>query len=79
VVHHALIAELVPPLERRFSRSSHAIRQGYGTHRAPRRFGHACRQRRWVLQAAIRPHFPSINHQLLLAQREHLFACPATF
>jgi hypothetical protein len=78
VVHHALIAVLVLPLERRFSSSSHAIRQGYGTHHAPRRFARACRERRWVFQAAIRPHFPSINHQLVLAQLEQQIACPAT-
>jgi len=78
VVHHALIAVIGPPLERRFIPTSYANRQGYGTHRALRRFARACREHRWVLQADIRLYFPSIDHQLLLAQLEPLIACTGT-
>jgi RNA-directed DNA polymerase len=78
VVHHALIAVIAPPLERRFSPTSYANRQGYGTHRALRRFARACLEHRWVLQADIRLYFPSIDHQLLLAQLEPLIACTST-
>jgi len=78
VVHHALIAVIAPPLERRFSPTSYANRHGYGTHRALRRFARACREHRWVLQADIRLYFPSIDHQLLLAQLEPQIACPGT-
>jgi retron-type reverse transcriptase len=78
VVHHALIAVIAPPLERRFSPTSYANRQGYGTHRALRRFARACREHRWVLQADIRLYFPSIDHLLLLAQLEQRITCPGT-
>jgi RNA-directed DNA polymerase len=78
VVHHALIAVIAPPLEKRFIPTSYANRQGYGTHRALRRFARACREHRWVLQADIRLYFPSIDHRLLMAQLEHRIACPGT-
>jgi retron-type reverse transcriptase len=78
VVHHALIAVIAPPLERPFSPTSYANRQGYGTHRALRRFARACREHRWVLHADIRLYFPSIDHQLLLAQLEQRITCPGT-
>ena len=78
VVHHALIAVIAPPLERRFLSTSYANRQGYGTHRALRRFCRACREHRWILQADIRQYFPSIDHRLLLAQLAGLIACGGT-
>jgi retron-type reverse transcriptase len=78
VVHHALITVIAAPLERRFIATSYANRQGYGTHRALRRFVRACRQYRWVLQADIRLYFPSIDHRLLLAQLEQQIVCPGT-
>jgi retron-type reverse transcriptase len=64
VVHHALIAVIGPPLERRFMPTSYANRRGYGTHRALRLFARACRDHRWILQADIRLYFPSIDHRL---------------
>ena len=78
VVHHALIAVIAPPLERHFVRTSYANRHGYGSHRALRRFARACREHPWVLQADIRLYFPSIDHQLLLAQLERRIACLPT-
>jgi retron-type reverse transcriptase len=78
VVHHALIAVIAPPLERRFLSTSYANRQGYGTHRGLRRFYRACREHRWVLQADIRQYFPSIDHRLLRGQLQALIACPGT-
>ena len=78
VVHHALIAVIAPPLERRFTSTSYANRQGYGTHRALRRFSRACREHRWLLQADIRLFFPSIDHRLLMDQLEVVIACPGT-
>ena len=41
VVHHALCAAIVPPIERGFHRGSHANRTGYGSHRALRQIGRA--------------------------------------
>jgi retron-type reverse transcriptase len=78
VVHHALIAVIAPPLQRHFVRTSYANRHGYGSHRALRRFARACREHPWVLQADIRLYFPSIDHQLLLAQLERRIACRPT-
>jgi retron-type reverse transcriptase len=78
VVHHALCAAIAPPLERRFLRTTFANRAGYGTHRALRRFIQASRDHRWVLTADIRLFFPSIDHQILMAQLGQVIACPGT-
>jgi hypothetical protein len=78
VVHHALCAAIAPPLERRFLRTTFANRAGYGTHRALRRFIQASRDHRWVLTADIRLYFPSIDHQILMAQLGQVIACPGT-
>lgn len=78
VVHHALCAVIEPPLECRFLRTSFANRTGYGTHRALRRFIQASRSHRWVLMADIRLYFPSIDHQLLMAQLRQVIDCAST-
>jgi retron-type reverse transcriptase len=78
VVHHALCAVIAPPLERRFLRSTYANRTGYGSHRALRRFIQASQSHRWVLTADIRLYFPSIDHQLLMAQLRQVIACQPT-
>ena len=78
VVHHALCGAIVPPLERRFHRGSHANRRGFGSHRALRRFTAAAARHRWVLQADIRLYFPSIDLTLLRAQLAAAIACPGT-
>ena len=78
VVHHALCAAIVPPLERRFHRGSHANRVGYGSHRALRRFTAAAERHRWVLQADIRLYFPSIDLTILRAQLAAAISCPGT-
>jgi len=78
VVHHALCAAIVPPLEQRFIRTSYANRLGFGTHRALRHFVRASRRHRWVLTADIRLYFPSIDHRLLLEQLRHLIGCEGT-
>ena len=78
VVHHALCAAIVPPLERGFHRGSFANRRGYGSHRALRRFTAAAARHRWVLQADIRLYFPSIDLTILRAQLEAAIGCPGT-
>ena len=78
VVHHALCAVIGPPLERRFLATSYANRVGYGSHRALRKFARACVAHRWVLQIDIRLYFPSIDHQILLAQLREKILCPDT-
>jgi len=78
VVHHALCAVIVPPLERGFLPTSYANRTGYGSHRAMRQF-ERCRQVfPWVFQADLRLYFPSIDHQHLLNQLRQLIVCPGT-
>ena len=78
VVHHAICGVIVPPLERRFLRTSFANRIGYGSHRALRTFVRAVDQHRWVLQADISVYFPSIDHRILRAQLSKSIACPST-
>ena len=78
VVHHALCAAIVPPLERVFHPGSHANRRGYGSHRALRRFTAAAARHRWVLQADIRLYFPSIDLTILRRQLSEAIACPDT-
>ena len=64
-VHHALCNIIVPPLERTFIPSSYANRQGYGTHRALKRFIPLARNYHYVLQCDIQKYFPSIDHEIL--------------
>ena len=78
VVHHALCAAIVPPLERAFHPGSHANRRGYGSHRALRRFTAAAARHRWVLQADIRLYFPSIDLTIVRRQLSETIACPGT-
>lgn len=78
VVHHALCAAIVPPLERRFHRGSHANRLGYGTHRALHHFTVAAARHRWVLQADVRLYFPSIDLTILRSQLTAAIDCPGT-
>ncbi|MGB5595196.1 MAG: RNA-directed DNA polymerase [Crocosphaera sp.] len=65
VVHHALCNIIVPIFERTFISDTYANREGYGTHKALRRFIDFARSSRYVLQCDIRKYFPSIDHQIL--------------
>jgi RNA-directed DNA polymerase len=78
VVHHALCAAIVPPLERAFLPTSYANRRGYGSHRALRRFVRECRRHKWVFQADLRLYFPSVDLTILRAQLAERIACPGT-
>ncbi|MFN9545824.1 MAG: reverse transcriptase domain-containing protein [Cyanobacteriota bacterium] len=78
VVHHALCAVIGPPLERQFLATSYANRLGFGSHRALGKFARACQAHRWVLQIDIRLYFPSIDHQLLMAQLRRKITCSHT-
>lgn len=70
VVHHALVRQIEPIFEARFSRDSYACRVGKGTHRALDRCQELARRYRYVLQADIVQFFPSVDHAVL---REILF------
>ncbi|MEL4897220.1 RNA-directed DNA polymerase [Crocosphaera sp. Alani8] len=65
VVHHALCNIIVPIFERTFISDTYANREGYGTHKALRRFTDFTRSSRYVLQCDIRKYFPSIDHEIL--------------
>ncbi|MGK7875968.1 MAG: reverse transcriptase domain-containing protein [Xenococcaceae cyanobacterium] len=65
VVHHALCNIIVPIFERTFISDSYANREGFGTHRALRRFTEFARSSRYVLSCDIRKYFPSIDHEIL--------------
>jgi retron-type reverse transcriptase len=67
VVHHALCNVIEPRFERLFIADSYANRAGKGTHRAVDRLQQLARRHRWVLRADVVRHFPSIDHQILLA------------
>nr|MDQ3014208.1 RNA-dependent DNA polymerase [Acidobacteriota bacterium] len=50
VVHHALCNVIAPIFERTFISDSYANREGFGTHRALRKFTKYARSSRYVLQ-----------------------------
>ncbi len=64
VVHHALCNIIVPLLDRSFIHDTYANREGYGTHRALKRFIEFARSSQYVLQCDIRKYFPSIDHEI---------------
>lgn len=65
VVHHALCNIIVPIFERTFISDTYANREGYGTHKALRRFTDFSRSSRYLLQCDIKKYFPSIDHEIL--------------
>jgi retron-type reverse transcriptase len=78
VVHHALCAAIVPPLEKRFIATSYANRIGFGSHKALRRFVTESGRHRWVFSGDIRLYFPSIDLTILRQQLAERIACPGT-
>ncbi|OQB36456.1 MAG: Reverse transcriptase (RNA-dependent DNA polymerase) [Candidatus Latescibacteria bacterium ADurb.Bin168] len=71
VVHHALVAAIRPPLERKMIEDSYACRAGKGTHRAMLRVLEMSRElhktgRGYALHTDVSKYFPSINHEALL-------------
>ncbi len=67
VVHHALVQQIEPIFEARFSRDSYACRVGKGTHAALDRCQQFARRYRYVLQGDIVQFFPAIDHAILQA------------
>ena len=78
VVHHALCAVIMPIFERTFISDSYANRQGYGTHRALRKFTQFARSSQYVLQCDIKKFFPSIDHEILKVQIRRKIKCKDT-
>jgi retron-type reverse transcriptase len=65
VVHHALVRQIEPIFEARFSRDSYACRRGKGTHAALRRCQEFARCYPYVLQCDIVQFFPAVDHARL--------------
>lgn len=67
VVHHALCRVIEPRFERIFLPHSFANRVGRGTHAAVQALRLQAQHCRYVLRADIQQHFPSIDHEILIA------------
>jgi RNA-directed DNA polymerase len=65
VVHHALVQQIEPIFEARFSCDSYACRKGKGTHAALDRCQQFARQYPYVLQCDIVQFFPAVDHAIL--------------
>lgn len=78
VVHHVLCNIIVPIFEKTFIRDSYANREGYGTHRALRRFTEFLRSYTYVLQCDIKKYFPTIDHEILKQLIRHKIKCKDT-
>lgn len=78
VVHHALCNVILPIFESTFIFDSYANREGFGTHRALRRFTTFARSSRYILQCDVRKYFPSIDHEILKALIRRKIKCPDT-
>ena len=77
VVHHALCNVMEPLFEPQFIPDSYANRVGKGTHRAVDRLQYFARRYRYVLRLDVVKHFPSIDHEILLATLARTVADPA--
>jgi retron-type reverse transcriptase len=78
VVHHALINVIGPLFEHKFIRDSYANQIGKGTHAALDRCTYYARRFRYVWQLDMRKYFPSLDHQILLAEIFRTIRCPQT-
>jgi RNA-directed DNA polymerase len=67
VVHHAVVQQIEPIFEARFSRDSYACRVGKGTHAALQRCQEFARRYSYVLQCDIVQFFPAVDHDILRA------------
>lgn len=78
VVHHALCRVIEPIFDRAFIYDSYANRLGKGTHKALDRCTQFCRRWPYVLKCDVEKFFPSIDHEVLVAQVERKIKCPRT-
>jgi len=74
VVHHAIVRVIEPIFEPRFIEDSFACRRGKGTHAAMRRASEFARRFPYALKCDVRKYFPSIDHDILLAQLARVIA-----
>lgn len=78
IVHHALCNVIAPIFERTFIADSYANREGYGTHKALRKFINFARSSRYVLQCDIKKYFPSMDHEILKQLIRRKIKCQET-
>jgi RNA-directed DNA polymerase len=78
VVHHALCNIIQPLIECSFIADTYANRQGYGTHRALRRFTAFARSSQYILQCDIKKYFPSIDRAILKGLIRRKIKCDRT-
>lgn len=65
VVHHALVRQIEPIFEARFSHDSYACRKGKGNHAALARCQEFAHRYRYVLQGDMVQFFPAVDHFIL--------------
>ncbi len=65
VVHHAVMHDIEPTVDRTFISDSYACRMGKGVHAAVDRYQAWAQTYRYVLKLDIQQYFPSIDHELL--------------
>lgn len=78
VVHHALCNIIQPLIERSLIADTYANAQGYGTHRALRRFTEFARSSQYILQCDIKKYFPSIDRAILKGSIRRKIKCDRT-
>jgi len=76
VVHHAIVRVLEPLFDGRLIEDTYACRKGRGNHAAMRRAAGFARRFAFALECDVSRYFPSIDHDVLLAQVERVVADP---
>ncbi len=76
VLHHALMAQMAPVLERALVDDTFACRPGKGTLAAVQRAQQHMRRFSWFVKVDVRAYFASIEHQTLQAILRRRFADP---
>ena len=76
VLHHALMAQVGPVLDRALVDDTYACRTGKGVLAAVKRAQHHLRRFPWYAKIDIRGYFATIDHRVLLASLERRFKNP---
>jgi len=76
VLHHALMAQVAPVLERALVADTYACLPGRGTRAAVRRVREHAQRFPWHAKMDVRKYFASIRHDLLLTALERKFKDP---
>jgi RNA-directed DNA polymerase len=75
IVHHALILQIGPIMERSMVYHSYANRKGKGSHAAMKAFADNAKKYMYILKCDIRKYFPSIDHTVLLQKIKAKIKC----